>query len=115
MVTTEAGVSQVRHAHTCSCVLTLTLIVPIRPEPPELLMYTPEKSRKSLPLLLEGNLPYRRIRRQSGEILMILQPSRTGHAPLTTMFYSAAPAKDIETVFNPEGENVETLFSEVSR
>lgn len=36
------------------------------PEPPELLMYTPEKSRKSLPLLLEGNLPYRRTRRQSG-------------------------------------------------
>uniref|UniRef100_A0A3B4UR03 Pleckstrin homology domain containing, family G (with RhoGef domain) member 2 n=1 Tax=Seriola dumerili TaxID=41447 RepID=A0A3B4UR03_SERDU len=35
-------------------------------EPPELLMYTPEKSRKSLPLLLEGNLPYRRTRRQSG-------------------------------------------------
>uniref|UniRef100_A0A3B4WXZ2 DH domain-containing protein n=1 Tax=Seriola lalandi dorsalis TaxID=1841481 RepID=A0A3B4WXZ2_SERLL len=40
------------------------LFVP--PEPPELLMYTPEKSRKSLPLLLEGNLPYRRTRRQSG-------------------------------------------------
>ncbi|TNN29657.1 hypothetical protein EYF80_060193 [Liparis tanakae] len=35
-------------------------------EPPELLMYTPEKSRKSLPSLLEGNLPYRRSRRQSG-------------------------------------------------
>uniref|UniRef100_A0A8D2ZT69 Pleckstrin homology domain containing, family G (with RhoGef domain) member 2 n=1 Tax=Scophthalmus maximus TaxID=52904 RepID=A0A8D2ZT69_SCOMX len=35
-------------------------------EPPELLTYTPEKSRKSLPLLLEGNLPYRRTRRQSG-------------------------------------------------
>ncbi|TKS80563.1 Pleckstrin -like proteiny domain-containing family G member 3 [Collichthys lucidus] len=34
-------------------------------EPPEVLMYTPEKSRKSLPLLLEGNLPYRRTRRQS--------------------------------------------------
>ncbi|XP_029374353.1 uncharacterized protein plekhg2 isoform X2 [Echeneis naucrates] len=46
-------------------------------EPPELLMYTPEKSRKSLPLLLEGNLPYRRTRRQS------------------------APAKDIEAAFNP--------------
>ncbi|KAG7224445.1 hypothetical protein INR49_015075, partial [Caranx melampygus] len=45
-------------------------------EPPELLMYTPEKSRKSLPLLLEGNLPYRRTRRQS------------------------APAKDIEAVFH---------------
>lgn len=29
-------------------------------------MYTPEKSRKSLPLLLEGNLPCRRTRRQSG-------------------------------------------------
>lgn len=40
------------------------LFVP--PEPPELLMYTPEKSRKSLPLLLEGNLPYKRTRRQSG-------------------------------------------------
>ncbi|XP_047191421.1 mucin-12 isoform X3 [Scophthalmus maximus] len=46
-------------------------------EPPELLTYTPEKSRKSLPLLLEGNLPYRRTRRQS------------------------APAKDIEAVFHP--------------
>ncbi|XP_077579446.1 uncharacterized protein plekhg2 [Stigmatopora nigra] len=34
-------------------------------EPPEVLMYTPEKSRKSLPMLLEGNLPYRRARRQS--------------------------------------------------
>ncbi|KAF7650690.1 hypothetical protein LDENG_00121720 [Lucifuga dentata] len=48
-------------------------------EPPELLMYTPEKSRKSLPLLLEGNLPYRRTRRQS------------------------APAKDIEAAFCPNG------------
>ena len=38
----------------------------VPPEPPELLMYTPEKSRKVLPLLLEGNLPYRRTRRQSG-------------------------------------------------
>ncbi|XP_026234121.1 uncharacterized protein plekhg2 isoform X3 [Anabas testudineus] len=46
-------------------------------EPPELLIYTPEKSRKSLPLLLEGNLPYRRTRRQS------------------------APAKDIEAAFHP--------------
>ncbi|XP_035535561.1 uncharacterized protein plekhg2 [Morone saxatilis] len=46
-------------------------------EPPELLMYTPEKSRKGLPLLLEGNLPYRRTRRQS------------------------APAKDIEAAFHP--------------
>ncbi|XP_008301696.1 mucin-19-like [Stegastes partitus] len=46
-------------------------------EPPELLMFTPEKSRKSLPLLLEGNLPYRRSRRQS------------------------APAKDIEAAFHP--------------
>ncbi|XP_027136068.1 mucin-12 isoform X2 [Larimichthys crocea] len=46
-------------------------------EPPEVLMYTPEKSRKSLPLLLEGNLPYRRTRRQS------------------------APAKDIEAAFHP--------------
>ncbi|XP_063762559.1 pleckstrin homology domain-containing family G member 2-like isoform X2 [Eleginops maclovinus] len=44
-------------------------------EPPELLTYTPEKSRKSLPLLLDGNLPYRRSRRQS------------------------APAKDIEAAF----------------
>ncbi|XP_076591878.1 uncharacterized protein plekhg2 isoform X2 [Chaetodon auriga] len=49
-------------------------------EPPELLMYTPEKSRKSLPLLLEGNLPYKRTRRQS------------------------APAKDIEAAFHPNGE-----------
>ncbi|KAF1393358.1 hypothetical protein PFLUV_G00014640 [Perca fluviatilis] len=48
-------------------------------EPPELLLYTPEKSRKSLPLLLEGNLPYRRTRRQS------------------------APAKDIEAAFHPTG------------
>ncbi|XP_068173214.1 pleckstrin homology domain-containing family G member 3 isoform X2 [Antennarius striatus] len=51
-------------------------------EPPELLMYTPEKSRKSLPLLLEGNLPYRRTRRQS------------------------APAKDIEAMFHPNGEKM---------
>ncbi|XP_046718873.1 uncharacterized protein plekhg2 isoform X1 [Silurus meridionalis] len=43
-------------------------------EPPEFI-YTPEKAKKSLPLLLEGNLPYRRGRRQS------------------------APAKDIEAVF----------------
>ncbi|XP_038163900.1 mucin-17 isoform X3 [Cyprinodon tularosa] len=47
-------------------------------EPPELLLYTPEKSRKSLPLLLEGSLPYRRTRRQS------------------------APAKDIEAAFHPD-------------
>ncbi|XP_032401949.1 nascent polypeptide-associated complex subunit alpha, muscle-specific form isoform X1 [Xiphophorus hellerii] len=46
-------------------------------EPPELLLYTPEKSRKGLPLLLEGTLPYRRTRRQS------------------------APAKDIEAAFRP--------------
>ncbi|XP_019723319.1 uncharacterized protein LOC109514554 isoform X2 [Hippocampus comes] len=45
-------------------------------EPPQLLTYTPEKSRKSLPLLLEGSLPYRRTRRQS------------------------APAKDLEAAFN---------------
>ncbi|XP_047247810.1 mucin-5AC isoform X3 [Girardinichthys multiradiatus] len=44
-------------------------------EPPEL--YTPEKSRKTLPLLLEGTLPYRRTRRQS------------------------APAKDIEAALHP--------------
>ncbi|KAM4743238.1 pleckstrin homology domain-containing family G member 2 isoform 2-T4 [Anableps anableps] len=49
-------------------------------EPPELLLYTPEKSRKGLPLLLEGTLPYRRTRRQS------------------------APAKDIEAAFCPGGE-----------
>ncbi|KAM4590257.1 uncharacterized protein plekhg2 [Fundulus diaphanus] len=48
-------------------------------EPPELLLYTPEKSRKGLPLLLEGSLPYRRTRRQS------------------------APAKDIEAAFHPGG------------
>ncbi|XP_029284307.1 mucin-17-like [Cottoperca gobio] len=48
-------------------------------EPPELLTYTPEKSRKSLPLLLDGNLPYRRSRRRS------------------------APAKDIEAAFHPNG------------
>ncbi|XP_029923211.1 mucin-5AC-like isoform X3 [Myripristis murdjan] len=45
-------------------------------EPPELLTFTPEKTRKSLPLLLEGNM-YRRTRRQS------------------------APAKDIEAAFHP--------------
>ncbi|XP_078785923.1 pleckstrin homology domain-containing family G member 3 isoform X4 [Oryzias latipes] len=50
-------------------------------EPQELLLYTPEKSRKSLPLLLEGNLPCRRTRRQS------------------------APAKDIEAAFQSNGEN----------
>ncbi|XP_057694429.1 pleckstrin homology domain-containing family G member 2 [Corythoichthys intestinalis] len=49
-------------------------------EPPELLTYTPEKSRKSLPMLLEGNLPYRRTRRQS------------------------APAKEIEAAFQPHSE-----------
>ncbi|XP_061538584.1 pleckstrin homology domain-containing family G member 2 isoform X2 [Phycodurus eques] len=49
-------------------------------EPPELLTYTPEKSRKSLPPLLEGNLPYRRTRRRS------------------------APAKDIDAAFSPPGE-----------
>ncbi|XP_067220461.1 pleckstrin homology domain-containing family G member 2-like [Chanodichthys erythropterus] len=43
-------------------------------EPPEFI-YTPEKARKCLPLLLEGNLPYKRGRRQS------------------------APAKDIEAAF----------------
>ncbi|XP_076002305.1 pleckstrin homology domain-containing family G member 2 isoform X2 [Genypterus blacodes] len=53
-------------------------------EPPELLTYTPEKSRKSLPLLLEGNLPYRRTRRQS------------------------APAKDIESAFHANG--AKTLY-----
>lgn len=42
--------------------------VPLCAEPPELLTFTPEKSRKSLPLLLEGNLPGRRARRQSGEV-----------------------------------------------
>ncbi|XP_072248681.1 pleckstrin homology domain-containing family G member 3 [Leuresthes tenuis] len=51
-------------------------------EPPELLLYTPEKSRKSLPLLLEGNLPGRRTRRQS------------------------APAKDIEAAFHPNVNSV---------
>ncbi|XP_064157282.1 uncharacterized protein plekhg2 isoform X2 [Anguilla rostrata] len=45
-------------------------------EPPEFI-YTPEKAKKSLPLLLESNMPYRRGRRQS------------------------APAKDIEAVFHP--------------
>ncbi|XP_051934116.1 pleckstrin homology domain-containing family G member 2 isoform X2 [Hippocampus zosterae] len=49
-------------------------------EPPRLLTYTPEKSRKSFPLLLEGSLPYRRTRRQS------------------------APAKDIQAAFNHHGE-----------
>ncbi|KAK7881938.1 hypothetical protein WMY93_028112 [Mugilogobius chulae] len=44
-------------------------------EPQELFSFTPEKSRKGLPLLLEGNLPHRRSRRQS------------------------APAKDIEAAF----------------
>ncbi|XP_060903243.1 pleckstrin homology domain-containing family G member 3 isoform X2 [Labrus mixtus] len=60
-------------------------------EPPELLMYTPEKSRKSLPLLLEGNLPYRRTRRQS------------------------APAKDIEAVFHPNALKVRQRFSTFMR
>ncbi|KAL4647434.1 pleckstrin homology domain-containing family G member 2 isoform X1 [Arapaima gigas] len=48
-------------------------------EPPEF-MYTPEKAKKSLPLLLEGNLPSRRGRRQS------------------------APAKDIEAACQQSGE-----------
>ncbi|XP_061683115.1 pleckstrin homology domain-containing family G member 2 isoform X2 [Syngnathoides biaculeatus] len=51
-------------------------------EPPELLTYTPEKSRKGFPLLLGGNLPYRRTRRRS------------------------APAKDIRAAFHPHGEQV---------
>ncbi|XP_037123269.1 mucin-5AC isoform X1 [Syngnathus acus] len=50
-----------------------------RSEPPAMLALTPEKSRKSLPLLLEANLPYRRTRRQS------------------------APAKDIRAAFHPHG------------
>lgn len=37
-------------------------------------MYTPEKSRKSLPLLLDGNLPNRRARRQSGEVPPVPRP-----------------------------------------
>uniref|UniRef100_A0A3P9LJF7 DH domain-containing protein n=1 Tax=Oryzias latipes TaxID=8090 RepID=A0A3P9LJF7_ORYLA len=45
------------------------------PEPQELLLYTPEKSRKSLPLLLEGNLPCRRTRRQSGDLTAFRQNS----------------------------------------
>lgn len=49
-------------------------VVPVCAEPPELLMYTPEKSRKSLPLLLDGNLPYRRARRQSGEVVRVPGP-----------------------------------------
>ncbi|XP_072312735.1 pleckstrin homology domain-containing family G member 2 [Eucyclogobius newberryi] len=49
-------------------------------EPQELLTFTPEKSRKSLPLLLEGNLPHRRSRRRS------------------------APAKDIEAAFHSRRE-----------
>ncbi|XP_077467717.1 uncharacterized protein plekhg2 [Stigmatopora argus] len=49
-------------------------------EPPEVLTYTPEKSRKSLPMLLEGNLPYRRARRQS------------------------APAKEIEAALRADAE-----------
>ncbi|KAL6471102.1 hypothetical protein MHYP_G00197520 [Metynnis hypsauchen] len=48
-------------------------------EPPEFI-YTPEKARKSLPLLLEGNMTYRRGRRLS------------------------APAKDIEAAFQQSGE-----------
>lgn len=47
-------------------------------EPPEFI-YTPEKAKKSLPMLLEGNLPYKRGRRQS------------------------APAKDIEAAFQQSG------------
>ncbi|KAJ7990293.1 hypothetical protein DPEC_G00298810 [Dallia pectoralis] len=51
-------------------------------EPPEFI-YTPEKVKKTLPLLLEGNRSYRRGRRQS------------------------APTKDFETAFHCEtGENV---------
>lgn len=46
-------------------------VVPVCAEPPELLMYTPEKSRKSLPLLLDGNLPNRRARRQSGDVPLV--------------------------------------------
>ncbi|CAG02110.1 unnamed protein product [Tetraodon nigroviridis] len=69
MATTEAGASQLK-------------VVPVRAEPPELLMFTPEKARKSLPLLLEGNLPHRRARRRS------------------------APAKDIEAAFQRDGEEL---------
>lgn len=49
-------------------------VVPVCAEPPELLMYTPEKSRKSLPLLLDGNLPNRRARRQSGNVPLVPWP-----------------------------------------
>uniref|UniRef100_A0A673H5T9 Pleckstrin homology domain containing, family G (with RhoGef domain) member 2 n=1 Tax=Sinocyclocheilus rhinocerous TaxID=307959 RepID=A0A673H5T9_9TELE len=51
-------------------------------EPPEFI-YTPEKAKKSLPLLLEGSLPYKRGRRQS------------------------APAKDIEVAFQQSGDEGE--------
>uniref|UniRef100_A0A3B4C0H4 Pleckstrin homology domain containing, family G (with RhoGef domain) member 2 n=1 Tax=Pygocentrus nattereri TaxID=42514 RepID=A0A3B4C0H4_PYGNA len=51
-------------------------------EPPEFI-YTPEKAKKSLPLLLEGNMTYRRGRRLS------------------------APAKDIEAAFQQSGDEGE--------
>uniref|UniRef100_A0A671LBE2 Serine/arginine repetitive matrix protein 2-like n=1 Tax=Sinocyclocheilus anshuiensis TaxID=1608454 RepID=A0A671LBE2_9TELE len=51
-------------------------------EAPEFI-YTPEKAKKSLPLLLEGNLPYKRGRRQS------------------------APAKDLEAAFQQSGDEGE--------
>ncbi|XP_077421282.1 pleckstrin homology domain-containing family G member 3 isoform X2 [Vanacampus margaritifer] len=51
-------------------------------EPPELLTYTPEKSRRSFPLLPDGNPPHRRTRRQS------------------------APAKDMDAAFHHHGEQI---------
>ncbi|TRY89857.1 hypothetical protein DNTS_024921 [Danionella cerebrum] len=55
-----------------------TTTIEAEDKPPEFI-YTPEKAKKSLPLLLEGNLPYKRGRRQS------------------------APAKDIEAAFQQSG------------
>ncbi|XP_016301180.1 uncharacterized protein LOC107657556 isoform X1 [Sinocyclocheilus anshuiensis] len=54
-------------------------------EAPEFI-YTPEKAKKSLPLLLEGNLPYKRGRRQS-----------------VYLYVPQAPAKDLEAAFQQSG------------
>lgn len=67
-------------------------------------MFTPEKARKSLPLLLEGNLPHRRARRRSGET----PPLRLTSAPPDPLTPPpvAAPAKDIEAAFQRDGEEL---------
>lgn len=76
-------------------------------------MYTPEKSRKSRPPLLEGHLPPRRARRQSGEPLLLQLTSATSVTSARAQKLAccvAAPAKDIEAAFQRHGEQLHTSF-----